>query len=249
MEKPKCSHMSDLLYYSQFTHLSHAIYDVCHFCSPSTSVLSGQLEKTTLFSWKNYRLKPSYVHDTIEILLPPSYCEIDNAVTSIFRWHYWQPCLSKIFIVTTNLKVWLHSLIHWTKLFLDTSRLSPQSEFSLWGKLFLHISAQNICDYLLLFTGYRLSDQFYGTLIEKFDRQRKGQVAFDDFIQCCIVLQVRLDTRSINSDWQFFSPSCSCITVMNVLWCSTWITTQGCSGIQKAQRRVKLCRQISVFDY
>uniref|UniRef100_A0A3Q3VV48 EF-hand domain-containing protein n=1 Tax=Mola mola TaxID=94237 RepID=A0A3Q3VV48_MOLML len=37
--------------------------------------------------------------------------------------------------------------------------------------------------------GYRLSDHFYGTLIEKFDRQRKGQVAFDDFIQCCIVLQ------------------------------------------------------------
>ncbi|KAM7370062.1 hypothetical protein PAMP_011347 [Pampus punctatissimus] len=37
--------------------------------------------------------------------------------------------------------------------------------------------------------GYRLSDQFYCTLIEKFDRQRKGQVAFDDFIQCCIVLQ------------------------------------------------------------
>uniref|UniRef100_A0A3Q3IDF1 EF-hand domain-containing protein n=1 Tax=Monopterus albus TaxID=43700 RepID=A0A3Q3IDF1_MONAL len=37
--------------------------------------------------------------------------------------------------------------------------------------------------------GYRLSDQFYITLIEKFDRQRKGQVAFDDFIQCCIVLQ------------------------------------------------------------
>ncbi|XP_028290646.1 programmed cell death protein 6 isoform X1 [Gouania willdenowi] len=36
---------------------------------------------------------------------------------------------------------------------------------------------------------YRLSDQFYMTLIEKFDRQRKGQVAFDDFIQCCIVLQ------------------------------------------------------------
>ncbi|TKS87976.1 programmed cell death protein 6 isoform X2 [Larimichthys crocea] len=37
--------------------------------------------------------------------------------------------------------------------------------------------------------GYRLSEQFYGTLIDKFDRQRKGQVAFDDFIQCCIVLQ------------------------------------------------------------
>ncbi|CAB1341150.1 unnamed protein product [Coregonus sp. 'balchen'] len=40
-----------------------------------------------------------------------------------------------------------------------------------------------------LSNGYRLSDQFYNTLIEKFDRQRKGQVAFDDFIQCCIVLQ------------------------------------------------------------
>lgn len=39
--------------------------------------------------------------------------------------------------------------------------------------------------------GYRLSDQFYNTLIDKFDRQRKGQVAFDDFIQCCIVLQVK----------------------------------------------------------
>ncbi|POI29630.1 hypothetical protein CIB84_006620 [Bambusicola thoracicus] len=37
--------------------------------------------------------------------------------------------------------------------------------------------------------GYRLSDQFYDTLIRKFDRQGKGQVAFDDFIQCCVVLQ------------------------------------------------------------
>jgi Ca2+-binding EF-hand superfamily protein len=45
-------------------------------------------------------------------------------------------------------------------------------------------------DYSLSSSGYRLSDQFYNTLIEKFDRQRKGQVAFDDFIQCCIVLQV-----------------------------------------------------------
>lgn len=44
--------------------------------------------------------------------------------------------------------------------------------------------------YIPLSAGYRLSDQFYGTLIDKFDRQRKGQVAFDDFIQCCIVLQV-----------------------------------------------------------
>uniref|UniRef100_A0A9J7YED2 Programmed cell death 6 n=1 Tax=Cyprinus carpio carpio TaxID=630221 RepID=A0A9J7YED2_CYPCA len=40
--------------------------------------------------------------------------------------------------------------------------------------------------------GYRLSDQFYNTLIEKFDRQKRSQVAFDDFIQCCIVLQVMI---------------------------------------------------------
>lgn len=51
-----------------------------------------------------------------------------------------------------------------------------------------------------LLAGYRLSDQFYGTLIEKFDRQRKGQVAFDDFIQCCIVLQVRVHSEPFIAD-------------------------------------------------
>ncbi|XP_011825972.1 PREDICTED: programmed cell death protein 6 isoform X1 [Mandrillus leucophaeus] len=38
--------------------------------------------------------------------------------------------------------------------------------------------------------GYRLSDQFHDILIRKFDRQGRGQIAFDDFIQGCIVLQV-----------------------------------------------------------
>nr|CAB3264727.1 programmed cell death protein 6-like [Phallusia mammillata] len=37
--------------------------------------------------------------------------------------------------------------------------------------------------------GYRLSDQFYNILLRKFDRQNKGTIAFDDFIQCCVVLQ------------------------------------------------------------
>lgn len=36
--------------------------------------------------------------------------------------------------------------------------------------------------------GYRLSDQFVDILIRKFDRQGRGCVAFDDFIQCCVVL-------------------------------------------------------------
>lgn len=38
--------------------------------------------------------------------------------------------------------------------------------------------------------GYRLSDRFYGLLIRKFDRSGRGTVAFDDFIQCCVVIQV-----------------------------------------------------------
>lgn len=37
--------------------------------------------------------------------------------------------------------------------------------------------------------GYRLSDQFYTMLLRKFDRQNRGTIAFDDFIQCCVVLQ------------------------------------------------------------
>nr|XP_055181653.1 programmed cell death protein 6-like isoform X2 [Nyctereutes procyonoides] len=37
--------------------------------------------------------------------------------------------------------------------------------------------------------GNRLSDQFHDILIRKFDRQGWGQIAFDDFIQGCIVLQ------------------------------------------------------------
>ncbi|XP_041355884.1 programmed cell death protein 6-like isoform X2 [Gigantopelta aegis] len=37
--------------------------------------------------------------------------------------------------------------------------------------------------------GYRLSDRFYDILVKKFDRQGRGTIAFDDFIQCCVVLQ------------------------------------------------------------
>ena len=41
--------------------------------------------------------------------------------------------------------------------------------------------------------GYRLSDRFYELLIRKFDRGGHGTVAFDDFIQCCVVIQVISD--------------------------------------------------------
>lgn len=37
--------------------------------------------------------------------------------------------------------------------------------------------------------GYRLSDRFYSILIRKFDRRGTGSVTFDDFIQCCVVIQ------------------------------------------------------------
>ncbi|XP_057291355.1 programmed cell death protein 6-like isoform X1 [Hydractinia symbiolongicarpus] len=37
--------------------------------------------------------------------------------------------------------------------------------------------------------GYRLSEKFYDILIRKFDRTNRGVITFDDFIQCCVVLQ------------------------------------------------------------
>ncbi|XP_046843194.1 programmed cell death protein 6-like [Xenia sp. Carnegie-2017] len=37
--------------------------------------------------------------------------------------------------------------------------------------------------------GYNLSERFYGILIRKFDRTGSGDIRFDDFIQCCVVLQ------------------------------------------------------------
>ncbi|XP_018025524.1 programmed cell death protein 6 isoform X2 [Hyalella azteca] len=37
--------------------------------------------------------------------------------------------------------------------------------------------------------GYRFSEPFFDVLMQKFDRTRKGVIYFDDFIQCCIVLQ------------------------------------------------------------
>ena len=40
--------------------------------------------------------------------------------------------------------------------------------------------------------GYRLSAQFYQLLVRKFDRQGHNSIAFDDFIQCCVVLHVSI---------------------------------------------------------
>lgn len=37
--------------------------------------------------------------------------------------------------------------------------------------------------------GYRLSEQTMSVLLVKFDRDGKGSINFDDFIQCCVTLQ------------------------------------------------------------
>ncbi|KAK2193545.1 hypothetical protein NP493_10g05037 [Ridgeia piscesae] len=43
----------------------------------------------------------------------------------------------------------------------------------------------------LISFGYRLSDSLIHYLMIKFDRQGCYSIAFDDFIQCCVVLEVR----------------------------------------------------------
>ena len=40
--------------------------------------------------------------------------------------------------------------------------------------------------------GYRLQDGTHHMLLRKFDRMGKGTIYFDDFIQCCIVLHVKM---------------------------------------------------------
>lgn len=52
--------------------------------------------------------------------------------------------------------------------------------------------------------GFRLSPQFINLLIRKFDRTRRGQIAFDDFIYCCVCLQVSIATYVLFSN-PFFS--------------------------------------------
>ena len=42
--------------------------------------------------------------------------------------------------------------------------------------------------------GYRLTDQLYHILLRKFDRSGRGTIYFDDFIQCCVVLNVSWHT-------------------------------------------------------
>ena len=69
--------------------------------------------------------------------------------------------------------------------------------------------------------GYRLSDRFYDILIRKFDRTGSGTVAFDDFIQCCVVIQV--------CAWECV---CLCAGVcMGVCVCLWWLGAGVCVSL------------------
>lgn len=61
--------------------------------------------------------------------------------------------------------------------------------FSIFISGFL-VSGQFVTRVAYIVVGYKLSDTFCDLLIRKFDRLGHGSVAFDDFIQCCVVLQV-----------------------------------------------------------
>ena len=77
----------------------------------------------------------------------------------------------------------------------------PQDQVSAYGiSLFMCWVSMILARFLLtcrlsvmclcVVVGYKLSDAFCHLLIRKFDRQGRGTVAFDDFIQCCVVLHV-----------------------------------------------------------
>jgi Ca2+-binding EF-hand superfamily protein len=75
---------------------------------------------------------------------------------------------------------------------IDRNELKTGQSF---GSNSIHIiDLYALCCLALTNFGYRLSDQFYGLLIRKFDRTGRGNIAFDDFIQCCVVMQTLTDS-------------------------------------------------------
>ena len=63
-----------------------------------------------------------------------------------------------------------------------------QRHFGCWKQVKAVYVSQS--KFVIHFAGYRLSDRFYGVLLRKFDRTGQGVIKFDDFIQCCVVIQV-----------------------------------------------------------
>lgn len=72
------------------------------------------------------------------------------------------------------------------------------------------IQTQKLCLLIVfLLLGFNLSERFYGILIRKFDRTGRGDIRFDDFIQCCVVLKVHSSSKVNNvnaiteAKWKF----------------------------------------------
>ena len=66
-----------------------------------------------------------------------------------------------------------------------------QDFWKIWASKALLLWLAIIVSMYFFRAGYRLSERMYTILITKFDRSGKGSINFDDFIQCCIILQVR----------------------------------------------------------
>ena len=71
--------------------------------------------------------------------------------------------------------------------------------------------------------GYSLTKDVLGILINKFDRSNQQAVNFDDFIQCCLVLQVCCRIEYLGDIRRFFTLVAKAKT-MNVQQILIWTT-------------------------
>ena len=75
----------------------------------------------------------------------------------------------------------------------------------------------SILQLLFFYLGFNLSERFYGILITKFDRTGRGDIRFDDFIQCCVVLQV---CTSILFGLKYHRTKTSYFTYVLIIYCN-----------------------------
>ena len=101
----------------------------------------------------------------------PMLCQLSYAVR-----HFFQAC--PVWIYTQSN---ITSIIFRELSFCTLQNVLNKHRIEIWKFLFIHLQL-----------GFNLSERFYGILITKFDRSGRGDIRFDDFIQCCVVLQVIL---------------------------------------------------------
>ncbi|TGZ68760.1 hypothetical protein CRM22_004091 [Opisthorchis felineus] len=86
------------------------------------------------------------------------------------------------------------------------------------------ISCQELHHALSSF-GFRLSPQFISLMIRKFDRTRRGQIAFDDFMLACVCLQLLRMSLS-NKRVENFEPPASLMSPLRLITVAYYIPTQ-----------------------